>query len=210
MQPDCTGHDSQPEPEESECDLWCDPAECKVLNEEMCRCEMALFCDGNGICETGEYPDSSDCPQCDDGDPCTQDGYDYGLASCVYESIVPCCGNMDCEEGEDDVACPEDCLEEQEGDVRIVALDESEEWVDIEGYNVVMDGWTLSDSGEKHVYTFPDWFMIEGTVRLHRGYGNDSQTDLFWQSNSYVWNNDGDTATIRDNYGVVVDMFTYP
>jgi len=201
--PDCTGH------EIAGCELWCDPVKCEILDEKECKCNIVLFCDGNSICEPGEYPDSNDCPECDDRDPCTQDSYDYDLNSCIYESIIPCCGNMECEEGESEESCPEDCLEEQVGDVRIIALNETEEWVEFEGYNVIMTNWTLSDWKEKHVYVFPV-FMINGKVKLHKGYGEDNETDLFWQKNFYVWNNDGDNATLRDENGEIVDFYNCP
>jgi hypothetical protein len=199
--PDCGGHDAA-------CGLAC--RTCEILDDEECECDTILFCDGNDICEEGEYPESNDCPDCDDDDLCTQDSYDYGLKSCINESISPCCGDMECGDGENESNCPDDCLEEQYGDVRITALDEKDEWVEIEGYNVVMASWTLSDWKDIHVYTFPDWFMINGKARLNRGYGNDTNTILFWQSNSYVWNNDGDNATLRDGNGDIVDLYNYP
>ncbi len=207
--PDCTGHEIE-ETQVTGCDIYCDPTECKSLDEEKCGCVIELFCDGNGICEQGEYPGSPDCPVCNDNDPCTQDYYDYDLKYCVYDATLPCCGNLECEEGEDENNCPNDCLEEQVGDVMITDLDEVEEWVELDGYNVVMAGWTLSDWMEKHVYTFPEWFMINGKVRLHRGYGEDNETTLFWQSNSYMWNNDGDNATLKDSSGEIVDFYNYP
>ncbi len=207
--PDCTGHEIEEIPLAG-CDIYCDPTECKSLDVENCGCVIVLFCDGNGICEHGEYPGSPDCPVCNDNDPCTQDYYDYGLKYCVYDATLPCCGNLECEGDEDDDNCPNDCLEEQVGDVRIIALDEVEEWVELEGYNVVMANWTLSDWTENYVYTFPEWFMINGKVKLHKGVGEDSDTELFWQKKSYVWNNDGDNATLRDNDGEIVDFYNYP
>ena len=41
-------------------------------------------CDGNLICEEGEYPGSSDCPDCDDGDKCTWDGYNFSKGTCEH------------------------------------------------------------------------------------------------------------------------------
>lgn len=205
--PDCTGHMGLEKP--AGCNLYCDPARCEILDQTDCKCNIALFCDGNMICEQGEYPGSADCPVCDDGDACTSDYYNYELVSCVYETMSPCCGNLECEDSEDEDSCPGDCLEEQEGDVRITALDEVDEWVEFEGYNVIMGGWNLSDEGEKHNYTFPEWFMINGKARLHKGYGEDNETTLFWQKDYYVWNNDGDTATLRDNSGEIVDTYSY-
>jgi len=208
--PSCKGH------EKEECDLECEF--CEVLNEEECRCDLMLFCNGNGICEPGEYPGSEDCPECDDANPCTNDMYDYDLGSCVYESIIPCCGNLECEDGEDEEKCPEDCLEEQVGDVRITYINYDApgddrrkenwpgEWVELEGYGVDMTDWLLQDEA-KHNYTF-SYFMINGKVKLHSGEGDDNDTDLFWGKGP-IWNNDGDTATLKDNNGEIVDIYSY-
>lgn len=204
--PDCTGHEKTATVPPSKCSLEC--GICEVLDKDECRCDSELFCDGNGICEQGEYPGSKDCPDCDDGDPGTADSYDHDFRTCVNEP-VPYCGDEDCNGNENEETCPEDCAEEYTGDVRIIALDERDEWVELEGYNVIMDGWSLSDEGEKHNYAFPVWFMIDGRIKLHRGYGEDNMTDLFWQSNSHVWNNDGDTATLKDNNGEIIDTYSY-
>lgn len=215
--PDCTGHEKT---EQEQCDMECDFTKCEVLDEEECECKISLFCDGNGICEPGEYPGSEDCPECDDGDPCTQDSYDYELSSCAYESIFPCCGNMECEEGETEESCPDDCLEEQVGDARITYINYDApgddrkkenwngEWVELEGYNVDMTDWTIEDEAN-HVYTFPI-FMINGKVRLHSGDGENNETDLFWNGGRRpIWNNDGDIATLKDNNGEIVDIYSY-
>ena len=69
--------------------------------------------DCGGPCP-GCEPERS-CPVCDDLDKCTKDrcskDTDY---TCIHEPITPCCGNDLCEQGEDDKACPEDCIKEQE------------------------------------------------------------------------------------------------
>jgi hypothetical protein len=190
------------------------------LNEEECACNVVLFCDGNGICEEGEYPESEDCPECDDGDSCTEDAYDYGLGSCIYDEITPCCGNLECESGEDESSCPDDCMREQEGDVTIIQINYDApgddkikenwngEWVELEGYNVDMTGWTLEDEGG-HIYTFPV-FLINGKVRLHSGDGEDNETDLYWNGGRRpIWNNDGDTAVLKDSSGETADTYSY-
>jgi hypothetical protein len=131
--PDCTGHEA---PEE--CELEC--GACKALDEEACECVTILSCDGNGICEGGEWPDGQDCQAfggcddgdgctldifdfnrqscshvdicCDDGDECTEDYYNYTTDSCEHPYI--CCGNGICEpgNGETEENCPEDCPED--------------------------------------------------------------------------------------------------
>ncbi|MGW1538172.1 lamin tail domain-containing protein [Streptomyces aureus] len=82
------------------------------------------------------------------------------------------------------------------------------EWVEITNnsrHGVSLDGWTLSDR-DGHTYTF-DHYRLAGraTVRVHTGYGRDSRTDLFQDRRAYVWNNDRDTATLRNDHGRFID-----
>ncbi|MFD1588117.1 lamin tail domain-containing protein [Halorientalis brevis] len=76
--------------------------------------------------------------------------------------------------------------------------------------SVDLSGWTLSDDAD-HVYTFPDGFVLEpgATVTVHTGSGTDSATDLYWGSDAPVWNNGGDTVTVRDANGDVVIEESY-
>ena len=54
----------------------CFTAECRNKN---CFYSLVPNCCGNDRCELGEtYENCSvDCPSCDDGNKCTEDGYDY-------------------------------------------------------------------------------------------------------------------------------------
>jgi hypothetical protein len=75
----------QPEPQappEPVCDREC--SICQRLEMESCECLTEFDCDGNLICEEGEYPDSGDCPDCDDQDNCTEDGYNFSTESCEH------------------------------------------------------------------------------------------------------------------------------
>ena len=69
---------------------------------------------------------------------------------------------------------------------------------------VRMDGWSLHDDGVKHTYDFPaDLSLPPGReVTVWSGSGAQGKT-LFWKS-SPVWNNDGDTAYLRNPSGEVV------
>ncbi|MEU9139506.1 lamin tail domain-containing protein [Streptomyces sp. NPDC048404] len=84
----------------------------------------------------------------------------------------------------------------------------NQEWVEITNNtrrSVNLDGWTLSDA-DGHTYTF-DHYRLGGraTVRVHTGLGRDTRTDLFQDRRAYVWNNDRDTATLRNNHGRFID-----
>lgn len=71
--------------------------------------------------------------------------------------------------------------------------------------NIDMGGWTVSDAAG-HTYTIPSGFELEseGSVTLHTGTGSDSESDLYWAAESAVWNNAGDTVTVRNASGSVV------
>ena len=83
---------------------------------------------------------------------------------------------------------------------------------------VSLSGWTLTDrtaTGEKpHVYRFPPTFTLSPRekVYVHTGLGKDSfekgdpsRWNLYWGRQSFVWNNEGDTATLFDAEGNTVD-----
>jgi hypothetical protein len=55
-----------------------------------CMNTVKLNCDGNSICEIGEYGKSADCPDCDDGNKCTADSYDPGSKQCIHIEIIGC------------------------------------------------------------------------------------------------------------------------
>ncbi|MFI6054414.1 lamin tail domain-containing protein [Streptomyces violascens] len=81
------------------------------------------------------------------------------------------------------------------------------EWVTVTNTgrsSVNLKGWTLSDRSH-HVYTFGS-FALGGhaSVRVHTGIGRNTRTDVYQNRRAYVWNNAGDTATLRDNRNHVV------
>ncbi|MGQ4331115.1 lamin tail domain-containing protein [Streptomyces hayashii] len=84
----------------------------------------------------------------------------------------------------------------------------NKEWVELTNttrQSVNLDGWTLADDSG-HRYTF-DHYRLAGraTVRVHTGVGRDTRTDLYQDRRAYVWNNDRDTATLRNDHGRLVD-----
>lgn len=103
---------------------------------------------------------------------------------------------------------------EQSYTLEITGLDLQNEWVSIRnmgGASVNLQGCTLSDEGEIHVYTFPSFVLGAGaTVTVHTGSGMDSATDLYWGLGSLVWNNTGDTATLKKANGAVISTLHRP
>jgi len=87
----------------------------------------------------------------------------------------------------------------------------NEEWIEISNQGESdenLAGWTLEDR-QNHTYTFPDFILVAGaSARIHTGVGSDTSEDLYWNRNTAVWNNDGDTATLKDASGDIV--YRYP
>ena len=101
--------------------------------------------------------------------------------------------------------------------VRITSVSYSTEWVEITNSGeeaVVMTGWTLQDASS-NVYTFPTGFTLNSgaSVRVYSGSAystcSNSQTSLCWKASS-IWNDSGDTATLKDSSGNTVSTYSYP
>jgi len=79
-----------------ECPLSCDDDNrctndfCNAETGFKCMNTIKLSCNGNGICESGEYGKSSDCPDCDDGNNCTADSYDSASKKCIHVEMKGC------------------------------------------------------------------------------------------------------------------------
>jgi len=75
---------------------------------------------------------------------------------------------------------------------------------------LTLGDWTVTDEAD-HEYVFPSAFALEPgeRVTLYTGSGTDTGTELYWGLESAVWNNDGDTVTVRDDDGSVVTREAY-
>jgi len=87
------------------------------------------------------------------------------------------------------------------------------EWVELTNEGDVpvdLSGYTLGDEG-LHLYAFGAVVLTPGaTVRIRSGRGVDTATELYWGlAGEEVWDNDGDTAYLRDPTGAFVDHFSY-
>jgi len=71
-----------------------------------------------------------------------------------------------------------------------------------------LKGWTVRDAGG-HVYRFAaDAYLGAGrSVHIHSGSGTNGSPTLhrYWHARSHVWNNGGDTATLRSNTNKTID-----
>jgi hypothetical protein len=74
---------------------------------------------------------------------------------------------------------------------------------------VTLTGWTLRDRGGS-VYTFPAFTLQPGaSVRVWNQSGQNNNSNLYWGLNRAVWDNSGDTATLRDASGALVAEYRY-
>jgi hypothetical protein len=86
------------------------------------------------------------------------------------------------------------------------------EWVKLHnrsGHRVTLTGWTLRDRSG-HVYTFGTYRLAAHSyVKIHTGRGHNTQANRFQRRDAYVWNNDGDRATLRNANGVFKSRCSY-
>ncbi|WP_227357164.1 lamin tail domain-containing protein [Haladaptatus salinisoli] len=68
-----------------------------------------------------------------------------------------------------------------------------------------LSGWTISDAADR-TYRVPSGATLAPgeTVTLYTGGGSDSESELYWGSESAVWNNGGDTIIVTNADGTVV------
>ncbi|WP_276273078.1 lamin tail domain-containing protein [Haloarcula litorea] len=72
-----------------------------------------------------------------------------------------------------------------------------------------LSGWTVSDAAD-HRYTFENATLAPGErLTLYTGSGTDTETERYWGASGAIWNNGGDTVTVRDADGDVVAERSY-
>lgn len=73
-----------------------------------------------------------------------------------------------------------------------------------------LTGWTVADAAG-HVYRFPAGFELGPgeRVTIYSGAGTDTATELYWNADGAIWNNDGDVVTVTDDEGDVVTRYEY-
>ena len=83
------------------------------------------------------------------------------------------------------------------------------EWVSLVNSGsaaVNLNHYTIRDKAN-HVYTFGNVTIAGkgGRLWLHTGKGTNTTKNRYWGSGNYIWNNDGDTAYLRNASGRAVD-----
>jgi Lamin Tail Domain/Protein of unknown function (DUF1524) len=77
-------------------------------------------------------------------------------------------------------------------------------------HRITLTGWTVHDSGKVHNYRFGRLTLDpSATVTLHSGVGHNGPHARYWGEHEYVWNNDGDRATLANAVGRRVDSCGY-
>ncbi|MDQ1687137.1 MAG: hypothetical protein QOK42_112, partial [Frankiaceae bacterium] len=72
-----------------------------------------------------------------------------------------------------------------------------------------LTGWTIRDAAA-HVYKFGTFSLGGGkTVTLYTGKGTNTTARRYWGQSNYVWNNDKDTASLRNAAGSLVHSCVY-
>jgi competence protein ComEC len=84
------------------------------------------------------------------------------------------------------------------------------EWVEIGNFGsspVQLQGWKLSDEGDKNIYTFPIFNIRPGyRVKVFTGTGSSNESGLYMGKKVPIWDNSGDTATLTNVDGCVIDQ----
>lgn len=72
-----------------------------------------------------------------------------------------------------------------------------------------LTGMTVRDASS-HVYTFGTFKLAAGaSVKLHTGKGTNTASNRYWGSGNYIWNNTGDTATLKSSTGTTLDTCSW-
>lgn len=68
-----------------------------------------------------------------------------------------------------------------------------------------LSGWTVENEAGR-TYRFPEGFVAEpgDRITLHSGHGEDTESELHWGSDEAVWEESGDTVTVRTKSGRVM------
>jgi endonuclease YncB( thermonuclease family) len=77
------------------------------------------------------------------------------------------------------------------------------------GAEIDMAGWQMKDEAT-HIYTFNNTLLGTGeSVTIYSGKGSDYGNVLYWDLDTTVWNNDGDTVFLRDSEDNLAAIYEY-
>ena len=76
-------------------------------------------------------------------------------------------------------------------------------------YTLELTGWKITDNINSE-YIFPKFFLPgKSKVTIHSGKGENNDTDLYWNREIAVWNNNGDTLRMYDGEGNKILEYSY-
>jgi hypothetical protein len=96
--------------------------------------------------------------------------------------------------------------------IQAIATNPTQEYIEI--YNTTKNtldvtGWIISDN-QGNVFTFHRFFLQPGRrVKIYTGTGSDTLLNLHWGLSTFVWDDSGDTITVKDAQGNLVIQVTY-
>jgi micrococcal nuclease len=77
------------------------------------------------------------------------------------------------------------------------------------GKEINLKGWKITDT-DNHEYVFSDLTLGQGeSVTLHVGSGVDTSTDVYWGLGRPILDNTGDTITLYNANGEIVDQYSW-
>lgn len=124
-----------------------------------------------------------------------KDKYTNDLKNAWNECIAN--GKNLCEKSEDKCA---DCVELKELDVK----KQISIFYNKCSFNCDLTNWDIKDEGRKH-FIFPNFVLMGNKeVKIIVGNETNSEDELFWRNEEYVWTETGDTLFLRDKGGKLV------
>ena len=107
---------------------------------------------------------------------------------------------------------PDDIMPEEDVAMNITGLSraDEDEWVEVVNPGMASQDftyWTLEDE-DNNTYSFTEGFVLApgAVVKVHTGQGNDTETDLYWGRDDFVWD-DEEVATLKDADGEMVAQY---
>jgi len=175
--------------------------------------DIVLLSDGEGISVRTQQDGPTSALSLRDGDP-----IDPGSGGDVQERMrlsgkgptQPVATTVATDGGSTGELSIEEIHADAEGDDRENLNDEYVVFSNTGDEQLDLSGWSVEDEAGA-TYTFPDGYTLEpdANVTLYTGSGSDTEATLYWGSGSPIWNNGGDTVTVRDAQGTIVVEESY-
>jgi hypothetical protein len=79
----------------------------------------------------------------------------------------------------------------------------------VDNHAIQLDGWRLVDA-QANTITLPRFVLQPNTtLTVHNCTGTNDNSNVYTGACEAMWNNGGDTATLYDASGAVIDAYTY-